>query len=68
VQRSEKIKVQFQDINGLTQVLSAEGLLAVCIQHEMDHLDGTLFIDRLSKLKQDFAKKKLIKARKLREE
>jgi peptide deformylase len=68
VQRAEKIKVQFQDINGLTQVLSADGLLAVCIQHEMDHLEGTLFIDRLSKLKQDFAKKKLIKARKLREE
>ncbi len=64
VARAEKIKVQYQDINGLTQTLSAEGLLAVCIQHEMDHLLGTLFIDRLSPLKKDFAKKKLLKARK----
>ena len=64
VARAEKIKLQYQDIDGLTKVLSAEGLLAVCIQHEMDHLDGTLFIDRLSKLKQDFAKRKLINARK----
>jgi peptide deformylase len=64
VQRAEKIKVQFQNIDGLTQTLSAEGLLAVCLQHEMDHLEGTLFIDRLSQLKKEFAKKKLIKARK----
>jgi peptide deformylase len=63
VQRSEKIKLQYQDIDGLTQTLSAEGLMAVCIQHEIDHLEGTLFIDRLSTLKKEFAKKKLIKAR-----
>jgi peptide deformylase len=63
VQRSEKIKLQYQDIDGLTKTLSAEGLMAVCIQHEIDHLEGTLFIDRLSTLKKEFAKKKLIKAR-----
>ena len=68
VQRFEKIKVQYQTIDGLTKILSAEGLLAVCIQHEMDHLEGTLFIDRLSKLKQEFAKKKLLKARRRNEE
>ena len=64
VKRSEKIKVQYQDIDGLQKVLSVEGLLAVCIQHELDHLDGTLFIDRLSTLKKEFAKKKLLRARK----
>ncbi len=64
VQRAGKIKVQYQNIDGLTQTLSAEGLLSVCLQHEMDHLEGTLFIDRLSQLKKEFAKKKLIKARK----
>ena len=67
VKRAEKIKVQYQTIDGLQKTLSAEGLLSVCIQHEIDHLEGTLFIDRLSQLKKDFAKKKLIKARKIKE-
>jgi peptide deformylase len=68
VQRADKIKVQYQDIDGLSKTLSAEGLLSVCLQHEMDHLEGFLFIDRLSQLKKEFAKKKLIKARRLAEE
>jgi len=68
VQRADKIKVQYQDIDGLSKTLSAEGLLSVCLQHEMDHLEGFLFIDRLSQLKKEFAKKKLIKARRLSEE
>jgi len=68
VQRAEKIKVQYQDIDGLTKTLAAEGLLSVCVQHEMDHLEGFLFIDRLSQLKKEFAKKKLLRARKLKEE
>ncbi len=59
VKRSEKLKLQYQDIDGLTRTLSAEGLLAVCIQHEMDHLDGKLFIDRLSPLKKEMIRKKL---------
>jgi peptide deformylase len=67
VKRSDKIKVKYQNVDGLERELSAEGLLAVCIQHELDHLEGTLFIDRLSQLKKDFAKKKLIKARRDRE-
>jgi peptide deformylase len=68
VKRSEKIKLQYQDIDGLTKTLSAEGLLAVAIQHEMDHLEGRLFIDRLSPLKKEMAKKKLKKEREEREE
>ncbi len=64
VKRSEKIKVRYLDLDGLQREVSAEGLFSVCLQHEMDHLAGTLFIDRLSPLKQDFAKKKLLKARK----
>ena len=63
VKRSEKIKIQYQDIDGLTKTMSAEGLLAVCIQHEMDHLDGKLFIDRLSPLKKEMARKRLRKER-----
>lgn len=59
VKRSEKIKVEYQDIDGLTQTLSADGLLAVAIQHEMDHLDGKLFIDRLNPLKKEMVRKKL---------
>lgn len=61
VERAEKIKIEFKDIDGLTKTLSFEGLQAVCIQHEMDHLDGKLFIDRLSPLKKQMAKKKLLK-------
>jgi peptide deformylase len=64
VKRAAKILVRYLDLDGATRELPAEGLLSVCIQHEMDHLDGTLFIDRLSPLKRDFAKKKLLKARK----
>jgi peptide deformylase len=68
VQRSEKIKIRYQDIDGLEKTMDAEGLLAVCLQHEMDHLEGKLFIDRLSPLKKEMAKKKLRQERKEREE
>lgn len=67
VKRSEKLKLQFQDIDGLTRTLDAEGLLAVAIQHEMDHLEGKLFIDRLSPLKKEMAQKKLKRERAERE-
>lgn len=67
VKRSEKIKLQYQDINGLQRTLSAEGLLAIAIQHEMDHLEGRLFIDRLSPLKKEMVKKKLRQERRERE-
>lgn len=68
VKRSEKLKLKYQDIDGLTRTLSAEGLLAVAIQHEIDHLDGKLFIDRLSPLKKEMVKKKLKQERMLREQ
>jgi peptide deformylase len=68
VQRSEKIKLQYQDIDGVTRTLSAEGLMAVAIQHEMDHLEGKLFIDRLSPIKKEVIRKKLRKERIAREE
>jgi peptide deformylase len=51
VVRPEEIVVAYQDVNFRPQSLKAQGLLAVCIQHEIDHLDGILFIDHLSKLK-----------------
>ncbi len=68
VKRADKIKVEYQDIDGLTKVMDADGLLAVCLQHEMDHLDGKLFIDRLSFMKRDLARKQLIKDRAERED
>jgi peptide deformylase len=68
VKRAEKLTLQYQDIDGLTQTMTAEGLLAVAIQHEMDHLDGKLFIDRLSPLKKEMVRKKLKQERALREE
>lgn len=67
VQRAKKIKVQYQDIDGKTHTLLAEGLQAVAIQHEIDHLDGKLFIDHLSPLKKDMARKKLKEERILRD-
>lgn len=67
VKRADKIKVQYQDIDGLTKTLSAEGIMSVCLQHEMDHLDGKLFIDRLTPLKKEMARKRLRKERAERE-
>ncbi len=68
VKRSAKIKLKYQDIDGVSRELSADGLLAVAIQHEIDHLDGRLFIDRLSPLKKEVVKKRLRVERKQREE
>ncbi|MBI2711683.1 MAG: peptide deformylase [Bdellovibrio sp.] len=68
VKRAEKIIVTYQDIDGVQRKISAEGYLATILQHEMDHLDGKLFIDRLSPLKKEMAKKKLKHERLLRDE
>ena len=65
VQRAENITVKALDQNGDEFTLEAEGLLAVCIQHEMDHLDGKLFVDYLSPLKMQRIKKKMLKMKKL---
>ena len=59
VERAEQINVQAQDVSGAPLEMSAEGLLAVCIQHECDHLDGKLFVDYLSSLKRNRISKKL---------
>jgi peptide deformylase len=63
VERAERIKVRALDRDGKTFETEADGLLAVCIQHEMDHLMGHLFVDYLSPLKQQRVRKKLQKAR-----
>ena len=61
IDRPSKCEVEYLDYNGNKQNLQAEGLLATCIQHEMDHLEGILFIDYLSKLKKAIIVKKLSK-------
>ena len=63
VERAEHIRVKFLDRNGDAVEMEAEGLLAVCIQHEMDHLDGKLFVDYLSEAKRQRIRKKLEKER-----
>jgi peptide deformylase len=65
VKRAERIKVKALDKNGQTFELEADGLLAVCIQHELDHLEGKLFVDYISSLKRERIKKKLEKIHKL---
>lgn len=65
VQRADHIRVKYLDRNGETVEREAEGLLAVCIQHEMDHLEGKLFVDYLSDLKRGRIRKKLEKQKKL---
>ena len=61
IDRPSKCEVEYLDYNGDKQLLKADGLLATCIQHEMDHLEGILFIDYLSKLKKSMIIKKLSK-------
>ena len=65
VERPARIKAEYLDIDGKKQVLEADGMLATCLQHEMDHLEGVLFIDHLSRLKRSMLLKKLTKAKKL---
>src|SRR5678816_939247 len=64
VMRPDKIRARWQDEKGKAYEEEIEGLLAVCLQHEMDHLNGVLFIDHLSRLKRDMVLKKLAKWRK----
>ena len=63
VDRADRIRVEAQDVDGKPFALEVDGLLAVCIQHEMDHLIGKLFVDYLSPLKRELVKKKLEKQR-----
>jgi peptide deformylase len=61
VKRAERIKISALDAEGEIFELEADGLLAVCIQHEMDHLKGRVFVDYLSRLKQERVRKKIVK-------
>tara|TARA_Y100000816_G_scaffold276718_1_gene246180 strand:- start:185 stop:703 length:519 start_codon:yes stop_codon:yes gene_type:complete len=61
IDRPSRCEVEYLDFNGDKKILKADGLLATCIQHEMDHLEGILFIDYLSKLKKSMIIKKLSK-------
>jgi len=63
IERPNKCEVEYLDYEGKKQLLKADGLLATCIQHEMDHLQGILFIDYLSKLKKSMIIKKLSKSK-----
>jgi peptide deformylase len=67
IERPNSCEVEYLDYNGKKQLLKADGLLATCIQHEMDHLEGILFIDYLSKLKKSMIIKKLSKIKVKRE-
>ncbi len=64
IERPAECVIKYIDYNGKEKKLEAKGLLATCVQHEVDHLDGILFIDYLSKLKKDMIIKKLIKQKK----
>ncbi len=61
VERAEHVVVEYQDLQGKPRTMEADELLAICLQHENDHLDGIVFIDRLSPLKKKFFKTKLLK-------
>jgi len=64
VERPAEVKVRYLDLAGKKQEIEAKGLLATCLQHEIDHINGVLFIDHLSKLKRDRVIKKFAKAAK----
>ncbi len=65
VERPARITAEFLDRDGVLKTVDADGLLSTCLQHEMDHLNGVLFIDYLSKLKRSMALRKVQKARRL---
>ncbi len=64
VERPREVKVRYIDENGQQQELHAQGLLSVCIQHEMDHLEGVLFVDHISALRRNMILRKLVKQKK----
>ena len=68
VPRYSRVRVRFQDLAGNSRELEAEGLWAICFQHEIDHLDGILFVDRLSPLKRSIFRKKYLKILEQRQE
>jgi peptide deformylase len=67
VSRPARVRISFLDYNNEFREIQAEGMLAVCIQHEVDHLDGVLFVDHISALKRNIILRRLIKAKRLEE-
>jgi peptide deformylase len=67
VERPAQIRAEYLDVEGKLHTLEAEGLLATCLQHEMDHLEGILFVDHLSRLKRTMAMRKLAKNQRLKQ-
>ena len=66
VERPARVKVRWRDLDGSKREMEAEGLLGTCIQHEVDHLDGVLFVDHISALKRNMILRKLAKEQKLK--
>lgn len=67
VERPEAVKVRYLDEHGAEHEIEAEGLMATCLQHEIDHMDGIVFVDHLSRVKRDVILRKVNKARKMEE-
>jgi peptide deformylase len=67
VTRPSRIKLRFEDIQGVRQEIEAEGLLATCLQHEIDHLNGILFVDHISALKRNMIMRKLAKEQRIKQ-
>ena len=68
IARPARIKVRYQDATGAKRELEADGLLAACLQHEIDHLDGILFVDHLSALKRNMIMRRLAKEQRLKQD
>jgi peptide deformylase len=66
VTRPERVVVSYEDLDGRKQTIEADGLLATCLQHEIDHLDGILFVDHISPLKRNMIMRKMAKENRLR--
>jgi peptide deformylase len=65
VERPAEVTISYTDLDGKAQTLEADDLLAVCVQHEIDHINGIVFTDHISKLKREMIVKKLVKMKKL---
>ena len=65
VERPSRIRARWQDLDGTVCEEEIDGILATCLQHEMDHLEGVVFLDRISRLKRQMAMKKLVKQRQM---
>ncbi len=66
VVRPDRVKVRYQDLDGVRHEIEADGLFATCLQHEIDHLDGILFVDHLSALKRNMLMRRLAKEQKIK--